>query len=591
MHVIATAGHVDHGKSTLVRALTGMEPDRYAEERRRGMTIDLGFAWTELPTGGMAAFVDVPGHQRFISTMLAGVGPVPAVMLVIAADEGWCRQTSEHLAALQALGVRHGVLAITRSDLGDAELAEEEAREYLAGTSLSAMESVAVSGLTGEGLVELRAALSRMAMALPDPQRDAAFTRLWVDRVFSVRGAGTVVTGTLGTGRIAVGDELLLAPTGQTVRVRGLECLQQTVDSVSAVSRVAVNLRGVGTEAVRRGHALVTPGGWSLTDTVDVRLVDVEDLPTNLILHAGSAAVPVRTRPLGRDAARLVTSTPLPLHMGERTLLRDPGRQQIIGGVVVLDVDPPRLRARGAARARAEQLHAMSDLPDVAAEVERRRAVSRPRLIAAGILGPTAQLPESVRVVGDWLIDRRHWETWKVELEGAADDNAAKNPMAPGLSRDEAVRIVDLPDPRLLDALTEAAGLVCDMDGIHRPSVKAQLTPGVAAKIDVLLSRLASHPFRSFGPEDLAELALTEQHIAVAVRLGLLDRAGEVYLRPEDVQQIPVALAKLPQPFSASQAREALDTTRRIVIPLLEHLDHIGVTRRIDANLRTMYVD
>src|SRR5512132_762379 len=208
-YVVATAGHVDHGKSTLVRALTGMEPDRYAEEKRRGMTIDLGFAWTELPSGPVA-FVDVPGHERFVTTMLAGVGPAPAVLLVVAADEGWMPQTGEHVDALVALGVRHGLLVVTRSDLMAPELAVEEARERLADTPLARIEAVAVSAATGAGIAELRAALEDLVNGLPAAD-GAADVRLWVDRAFTIRGAGTVVTGTLGAGRINVDDELVLA--------------------------------------------------------------------------------------------------------------------------------------------------------------------------------------------------------------------------------------------------------------------------------------------------------------------------------------------------------------------------------------------
>src|SRR4051812_6693158 len=207
MHVVATAGHVDHGKSTLVRALTGMEPDRYEEERRRGMTIDLGFVWTTLPGGEVVAFVDVPGHERFVGNMLAGVGPVPAVLLVVAADEGWMPQSAEHLDALDALGVQHGLLAVTRADLADPAPAMESARAHIARTSLGQVEAVAVSGETGAGLDQLRAALDRLVAALPPPDLTAP-VRLWIDRAFTVRGAGTVVTGTLAAGSIRTGDPL-----------------------------------------------------------------------------------------------------------------------------------------------------------------------------------------------------------------------------------------------------------------------------------------------------------------------------------------------------------------------------------------------
>ena len=222
MHVIATAGHVDHGKSTLVRALTGMEPDRWAEERRRGMTIDLGFAWTTLPSGRRLAFVDVPGHERFVPNMLAGVGPVPVALFVVAADEGWMPQSTEHLAALHALDVRHGLLAVTRSDLADPAKALARAGTELAATSLGQVDAVAVSGVTGAGLGALRAALDRLLGTLPEPEPDAD-VRLWIDRSFTVKGSGSVVTGTLAAGTIRAGDELVVASTGARVRVRGLQ--------------------------------------------------------------------------------------------------------------------------------------------------------------------------------------------------------------------------------------------------------------------------------------------------------------------------------------------------------------------------------
>src|SRR3954447_14270531 len=229
MHVVATAGHVDHGKSTLVRALTGMEPDRWAAERRRGMTIDLGFAWTTLPTGRTVAFVDVPGHERFVPNMLAGVGPVPAALLVVAADEGWKPQSAEHLAALHALDVRHGLLVITRADLADPAAALRQARSELAATSMAGAAAVTVSAVTGEGLGDLRAALDRLVDGLPPADPDAP-VRLWIDRAFTIKGAGTVVTGTPGAGRLRPGDELTLG--GTTVRVRGLQSLGRQTDEV-----------------------------------------------------------------------------------------------------------------------------------------------------------------------------------------------------------------------------------------------------------------------------------------------------------------------------------------------------------------------
>ena len=363
MHVVATAGHVDHGKSTLVRALTGMEPDRWAEERRRGMTIDLGFAWTTLPSGPELAFVDVPGHQRFIGNMLAGLGPAPAVMFVVAADEGWSRQSTEHLAAVDALGLAHGLLVVTRSDLADPQRALAEAAERISHSSLRTVPGLAVSGRTGQGLDRLRAELDRVVAALPAPDTEARI-RFWVDRAFTVRGSGTVVTGTLGAGTLANGDQLEL--NGRRVTVRGVQSLNRPADSVPAVARVALNLRGLDRAEVSRGDVLLTPVAWHWTRTVDVRLHAREKLPSELVLHLGTAAVAVRVRALGADHARLTLPRPLPLQAGDRAILRDPGRQSVAAGVLVLDADPPPLARRGAAGSRAVALAAAAGRPDPA---------------------------------------------------------------------------------------------------------------------------------------------------------------------------------------------------------------------------------
>uniref|UniRef100_UPI00047AA7E3 GTP-binding protein n=1 Tax=Actinomadura rifamycini TaxID=31962 RepID=UPI00047AA7E3 len=383
MHVVATAGHVDHGKSTLLRALTGMEPDRLEEERRRGLTIELGFVWTEAPDGAAIAFVDVPGHERLVTTMLAGVGPVPAVLFVVAADQGWQRQSAEHLAVLDALGVRHALLAVTRCDLADAATVRrtrEDALARVAATSLGRVEAVEVSGATGAGLDALRAALGRLAAGLPAPDRDAD-VRLWTDRVFTVRGRGTVVTGTLGAGTIRVGDRLA-APGGGTFRVRGLQTLKEDRGEVGAVARVAVNLHGGG--AIGRGEALLAPDRWLTADVVDVRLRGdpAADLPSRLTLHAGSAAVPVHVRPLGADTARLKLRRALPLRVGDTALLRDPGRHRVAAGITVLDVRPPPFARRGAAAARARELDGLTGRPDAAAELRRRGLVRRADLVA-----------------------------------------------------------------------------------------------------------------------------------------------------------------------------------------------------------------
>ncbi|MBN9109208.1 MAG: selenocysteine-specific translation elongation factor [Pseudonocardia sp.] len=591
MQVIATAGHVDHGKSTLVRALTGMEPDRYAEERRRGMTIDLGYAWTTLPGGATVAFVDVPGHERFVTTMLAGVGPVPAAMLVVAADEGWMPQSAEHLDALTALGVRHGLLVVTRSDLLDPSLALEEARSHLAGTDLAGVPAVAVSAVTGAGMDELRTALADLAASLPTPD-PAADVRLWIDRAFTVRGAGTVVTGTLPAGTLRTDDELdLLGPEGaRRVTVRGLQALGEPRDTVPGVARVAVNLRGVAREAVGRGDLLLTPGAFLVGDVVDVRLRDPRgapaDLPSEVSLHIGSAAVPVRVRPLGADTARLRLARPLPLRIGDVVVLRDPGRRRIAAGAAVLDVVPPPLRRRGSGARRAAELATMNPTPDAAAELARRRVVRSADLVAMGV--PRSEVAAlAVPAAAGWLVDPAVVEPVVTGLGAAVDAHDTTDPLDPGLPTEAARRAADLPDARLIDALLRAAdapGLV-HRDGRVSRSVAAGLPAAVRDGLDALRADLEVDPFAAPGADRLAELGLGPREIASLVRAGELLRLadGVVLLAGADDRAVDLLTGLGADELTLSEVRQALGTTRRVAVPLMEHLGRTGRTVRTDS--------
>ncbi|MBQ1039184.1 selenocysteine-specific translation elongation factor [Micromonospora sp. C81] len=580
MFVVATAGHVDHGKSTLVRALTGMEPDRWAEERRRGMTIDLGFAWTTLPSGGTVAFVDVPGHERFVPNMLAGVGPVPAALIVVAADEGWMPQSAEHLAALDALGVAYGLVAVTRADLADPGPAMARARAEIAATSLGTVPAVAVSGLTGAGLPELRAALDRLAAGLPAPVVDDP-VRLWVDRSFTVRGSGTVVTGTLGVGRLRVGDELELAGADEPVRVRGLHSLGEARPEVTAVARVAVNLRGTPRDRLGRGDALLTPGRFHHTDLVDVRLTGdpAADLPATLTLHVGSAAVPVRVRPLGPDTVRLRLARPLPLLVGDRALLRDPGRHHVTGGVRVLDVAPPPLARRGAAVTRAQVLAELDGRPDLAGELRRRRLVRAGALIRMGV--PVDAPP----VAGDWLADPAHWRRLGEQVTEEVGRYAREHPLEPGMPVDALRQRLALPDRVLVEALVRPplrihAGRVgaAGADALPEP---------VARAVQRVRAEYGDRPFRAPEADRLVDLGLGPREIGAAVRAGALLRlADNVVLLPDALDDAVRVLAGLPQPFTLSAARQALDTTRRVAVPLLELLDRRGTTRRLPDDAR-----
>jgi selenocysteine-specific elongation factor len=608
VQVIATAGHVDHGKSALVRALTGMEPDRWAEERRRGLTIDLGFAWMTLPDGERLAFVDVPGHERFVPNMLAGVGPVPAVLLVVAADGGWMPQSAEHLAAIDAVGIRHGLLAVTRCDLADPGPATRQALEQVARTSLGRVEAVAVSAVTGAGLPELRAALARLVASLPRPDA-AAPVRLWVDRSFSIRGSGTVVTGTLPAGTIRSGQELLLTPSLRPARIRGLESLNEPATSVSGVARVALNLRGIPADVPARGMALVDAGRWTMTKLADVRLSLPRPprLPPDMTLHVGSARVLVRVRLLGPEAtgiARLTLREPLPLHVGDRLLLRDPGSAGVtLLGATVLDVAPPALVRRGAAAAAGQELGAWPD-PPAPADLLRRHGLLRASAVTA--MGVTGSLPPPVTASG-WLADPARWSELRRQLAEVVAAQARRDPLAIGLPPEAARAALRLPDRALVEALAgfRAPGAApgdaaVRLDGgylrlgepgkpLQSQGTQPALPPQVMAGVRAVLADLADAPFMAPEAGRLRELGLDGRAIGAAARAGLLLRVTEqIVLAPGAEAEAARALADLPQPFTAAEARQALGTTRRVAIPLLEYLDRAGITQRLPDDRRRL---
>jgi selenocysteine-specific elongation factor len=370
MRVVATAGHVDHGKSSLVLALTGTDPDRFEEEKRRGLTIDLGFAHTTLPSGAGVSFVDVPGHVRFLRNMLAGVGGVDACLFVVAATEGWMPQSEEHLRILELLGIGHGVIALTKRRLVDdewLEIALLEVADHVNGTFLDGAPIVPVDSLGGDGLDELVAALDTLVAETPEPA-DRSRPRLWIDRVFAAKGAGTVVTGTLTGGRLRQDDNVIVEPDMREARVRAIQTIGTSVGEIGPGNRVALNLNGVAHDEIGRGDAVVTPGRWRTTDRFDASL-DVLDTLEHTVsrrgayaAYIGSREVPVKVRVLGTaslppgtsGAIRVFLPVALPLLPGDRFVLRESGRDETVGGGEVLDIDP-RLKASKAAPDRSSE--------------------------------------------------------------------------------------------------------------------------------------------------------------------------------------------------------------------------------------------
>ncbi|GAA1472088.1 selenocysteine-specific translation elongation factor [Corynebacterium aurimucosum] len=583
MYVVATAGHVDHGKSSLVKALTGMEPDRWEEEKRRGLTIDLGFVWTKLDSGADVAFVDVPGHEKFLGNMLVGVGPAPVVLFVVAADEGWQAQSTDHRDALRAVGIEHGVVALSRADRADAARRAEvvaQVETELAGTALADAPIVDVSAKTGEGVGTLRTELDQVlaAMPAPDPQ---ARVRLWVDRGFSVKGAGTVVTGTLAAGTVSVGDELELH--GQRVTVRGVHSENKSVDSAGPVTRVALNLRGVAADQVHRGDALLSPGGWRALETVDIRRTfgtEMAELPQNLVVHIGTAGVGARLRPLGGEFARLTLESPLSLTLLDRFVVRSPGGRHVAAGFEVVDMHPAALSRRGAAKKRAAELEALE--PTNPSEwLKRCGYASRDDLLRDGF--SVEEKPAGVIVFREWWIAARQVTAWKNALVEAVEAHAAANPLSPGLTKAAAMDALNLSEPALL-GLAVAAAKLESVDGVLRvPGKTVDLGPAEKAVAE-LEQRLRAEPFAAPEAEDLKELGLGPKELAAAERAGrLLRLAKGVVLLPSAPRAAFDVAAQLEQPFTLSAARQALGTTRRVAVPLLEHLDATGATRLVEG--------
>jgi len=558
VHVVATAGHVDHGKSTLVEALTGTDPDRFAEEKARGLTIDLGFAATTLPSGAALSLVDVPGHVRFLKNMLAGVGAVDACLFVVAATEGWKPQSEEHLRILQLLGIGHGVIALTKVGTADedlVDLARLEIIEQVEGTFLDGAAVVATDAPTGLGLDDLRAALDTLVAATPTAV-DHGRPRLWVDRAFSAKGAGTVVTGTLSGGALRVDDELAIHPAGTAVRVRSLENHHASHLELPPGSRCAVNLVGAAHDEVVRGDVLVRSDQWHHTAVFDASLQVLErlDHPVSRrgahVLYLGSGEHPVRMRILGPDAlepgsegsVRIHLPRPLPLLPGDRFVLRESGRSETVGGGEVLDVDP----TEKASAARPDR--------SVDRVVKERGWVDADELER---LTGERRAPD----VDRWVVDP---EMLHGTLERLRDTVDSVGPLGLELSRlDPFERAVA---GLLGDAVIEAGRLV--PVGTVDPLADH---PFVAA--------LAASPFTPPGPDGVDRGELRE-----LVRRGDVIEVEGIFYSTSAIDAAARLAARLlvddPDGFTVSVFREAAGNTRKHAMPLLSHLDGTGITRR-----------
>jgi selenocysteine-specific elongation factor len=565
MRVVATAGHVDHGKSTLVLALTGVDPDRWPEEKARGLTIDLGFASMSLPSGQTVGFVDVPGHARFVKNMLAGVGAVHACLFVVAATEGWKPQSEEHLRILELLGISRGMVALTKIGLVDdewREIARLTVQEHLAGTFLEDAPIVDVDVPAGIGVAELRGSLEELVATTPGAiDRDRP--RLWVDRSFPMRGAGTVITGTLADGALSVGDELVIEPGNHRVRVRGLQSHYQTLDHAEPGCRLAVNLTGISHHEAVRGQALVRPRQWHMTGVFDANMSVLGTIGHPLsrrgayVAHIGSGDFPARLQMIGGTTkiepghqglvrVRLSTRTGVPLLPGDRFVLRESGRSETVGGGEVLDVEPvlPALRS--------------TPTRSVQRVVRERGWVD---------VGQLARLTgEKVNpTVDHWVVDPDLLASIRQEIVDSCRAAGAKG-----------VDLASFDDRHRAVLSLGVNGITIHGDRVLADSEAKDELSGEARQV---LERLEASQW-SPPPFDLKDRAALRE----LERRGAAVEMGDAWFASSAVDAAIGVVAGLlvnnPDGFTVAEARDALGTTRKHAVPLLGHLDSIGVTRR-----------
>lgn len=636
MRVVGTAGHVDHGKSTLVEAMTGTHPDRLKEERDREMTIDLGFAWLQLPSGEDVGIVDVPGHRDFIENMLAGVGGIDAALFVVAADEGVMPQTREHLAILNLLQIQGGVVALTKIDLiddGDGarsdwlDLVEEDLRQVFSGTVLDSVPIVQVSARTREGIPELLAALDACLDGRP-ARPDLGRPRLPVDRVFTIAGFGTVVTGTLTDGHLSVGDEVHILPGTRRGRVRGLQTHKREQDTAVPGSRTAANISGVAKDQVLRGEVIAHPGDYEPTRRLDVkfRLLPDASQPlrhnTEVKLFIGAAEVVARVRLLGVEVLnpgedgwlQLELSHPVVAIRGDRYILRRPSPGETMGGGTVAD-PRPKGRHKRFANGLVERLEAFTqgtpadvlmqallslEAASVSQVVERSSLESEAAADALDELVQSSQIVILEDTDNELLPSSRilvtsqgYWGQLSAGINAEVVSYHKDHPLRLGMPREELKSRLDL-NTRLFNAtiqnLVEQGEIFESGPLVLIPGHEIEFTKQQEQAVRQLLARFAESPHSPPTVKDAQAEVGEDIYYALCDLDQLVQVSPEVAFRQEDYEQMVGEITGMLEnqgTLSAAQVRDHFNTSRRYVLALLEYLDSIGITVR-DGDVRKL---
>ena len=606
--VVGTAGHIDHGKSTLVTALTGIDPDRLAEEKRRGMTIDLGFAHMTLPSGREIGIVDVPGHARFMRNMLAGAQGLDAVLLVVAADEGVMPQTREHLEILDLLDVRRGLVVLTKVDLVDTdwlELVQAEVIAALESTSLKGSDVIPVSAPTGRGLRELAEALDGLLEG-SQPRPDLGRPRLPIDRVFTISGFGTVVTGTLVDGSIKVGDEMQTMPGGRLVRVRGLQRHNQKVESVGPGSRVAANLSGVDKNELSRGDVLANPGAIQPARRIDATLTVVTSAPhavrhgAELLLHTGTAEVGCRVIVLDADEigpgaegwVQLYLDRPIAAAVHDRFVLRVPSPAITIAGGSFIDVAPRK-------HPRHDSAVRESLVRRAAGNVLEEELRKYPRGVTVGALlkatvAPVADVERlHARRLGDWIFSDDAWQSIAARAAHELDTYHGAYPLRAGMAREELRSRLGVPAASfaaVVQGLVEDGRVVERNGSLAAPAhnVAIDTEGGPAAELMAVLRRQPLAP--PSLPEAMQLSHAGEELVRALAQSGEIVRVSDDVAFAREAYESAVAMVKeivaAGGSVTVAQLRDRMGASRRPVLALLEYLDAQRVTRRVgDARL------